>query len=95
MCTNIINLDNNQLSSLDVAFRLVYTVLAIISMIGLCVVALSIFYNKQLGEHPSPLIARICIVEAIMSWNSLFSFLKPKIIICYFDFYVVFAPMSG
>ena len=51
--------------------------------------------NKQLGEHPSPLIARICIIEAIMSWNSLFSFIKPKYIVCYFDAYIFFGPLTG
>lgn len=79
----------------ETALRLIYAVLAVLSMLGLCVVALSIFYNKQLGEHPSPLIGRICIVEAIMSWNALFSFIKPKFIICYFDAYIIFGPMTG
>lgn len=93
LCDNI--LASLETDPLETALRLMYAILAILSMLGLCVVAVSIFYNKQLGEHPSPLIARICVVEAIMSWNSLLSFIKPKFIVCYFDAYIAFGPMTG
>ena len=93
LCEDIIA--STELNAFETVLRLVYAIMAILSMLGLCIVALSIFYNKQLGEHPSPLIARICIVEAIMSWNSLFSFMKPKFIVCYFDAYIFFGPMTG
>lgn len=93
LCEDIIA--GSTLDTLETVLRLIYAIMAIMSMLGLCVVALSIFYNKQLGEHPSPLIARICIIEAIMSWNSLFSFMKPKFIVCYFDAYIFFGPMTG
>lgn len=66
-----------------------------LSILGLNIVALSIFYNKKLSEHPSPLIARICLVEAIMCWNSLMRFLQPKYIICYMKIYALFGVTSG
>lgn len=71
--------------------RAIYCTLAVLSILGLIIVALSIFYNKKLREHPSPLIARICLVEAIMCWNSLMRFLEPKYIICYFNQYAILA----
>lgn len=67
-----------------------YCSLAVMSILGLTIVALSIFYNKKLSEHPSPLIARICLVEAIMCWNSLMRFLKPKLMVCYMQLYFPF-----
>lgn len=70
--------------------RLVSVVLAILSMMGLITVALTIFYNKKLRQHPSPLIAYICIVEAINCWSSLLRFLKTSTIICYFNLYTIF-----
>ena len=96
LCANLLSeFNNNEEQPNEYAINIAYTILATFSIICLCIVALSIFYNKQLGEHPSPLIANICIVEAIMSWNSLFSFIKPKYVICYFDAYLFFGPSSG
>ena len=51
--------------------RALFLILAIFSITGLSIVALTIFYNDKLNQHPSPLIARICLVEAIMCWNAL------------------------
>lgn len=59
-------------------------------MLGLCLVAVTIFYNKKLNQHPSPLIARICIVEAIMSWNAMWRFLDTRYAICYFKLHYLF-----
>lgn len=59
-------------------------------MIGLCIVALTIIYNKKLSAHPSPLIARICIVEAIMSWNAMWRYLDVRYAICYFKLHYLF-----
>jgi len=70
--------------------RAFYVGLGFLSIVGLCTVAMSIFYNKKLGAHPSPLIARICLVEAIMCWNSLTRFLGPQYIVCYFNLYSLF-----
>ena len=51
---------------------------ALVSIIALIIVAVTIFNNKKLSEHPSPLIARICIAEAILIWGQCFRFLDPK-----------------
>lgn len=71
--------------------RFIFASLAICSIIGLTTVALTIFYNKKLSQAPSPLIARICLVEAIMCWNSLLRFLEPTNAICYFGLYKLFS----
>ena len=42
--------------------------IGILSILGLSIVFLTIFYQDKLKEHPSPLIARICIAEAIMCY---------------------------
>jgi len=88
LCANIVSeFQNNDDMPYEYVINLAYAIIAILSIIGLCIVALSIFYNKQLGEHPSPLIANICIVEAIMCYNTLMSFLTPKYMVCYFNVY--------
>ena len=57
--------------------------------------ACTIIFNKKLSQHPSPLIAIICLVEAIMCWNALFSFLGPVNPICYFRLYQLYAWTSS
>ena len=71
--------------------RFIFASLAICSIIGLTTVSLAIFCNKKLSQAPSPLIARICLVEAIMCWNSLLRFLEPTNAICYFGLYKLFS----
>jgi hypothetical protein len=71
--------------------RASYLILAVLSIFGLSVVALTIFYNDKLNQHPSPLIARICLVEAIMCWNALMRSIDPTIPICYFRLYKIFS----
>ena len=55
----------------------IFTVAAVLSILGLCIVAYSIYSNKALRDHPSPLIANICIAEAIMCWSSYITALDP------------------
>jgi len=45
--------------------------LCLVSTLGLVFVACTIFYNKKLQAHPQPMIAVICMVEALMSYNAL------------------------
>ena len=84
-CEKVINCSNfgEEENQEQYIKRALYCSLSVLSILGLAVVALSIFYNKKLSEHPSPLIARICLVEAIMCWNSLMRFLEPKNFVCY------------
>ena len=69
----------------------IYAVFGIISIMALSVVALLVRSNKKLQGHPSPMIANICILEAILCWNSLIKFLKSTYIVCYFQFYALFS----
>jgi hypothetical protein len=48
-----------------------YTVLWLLSTIGLIFIATTIFYQKKLQAHPQMLIAYICMAEACMSFNAL------------------------
>ena len=75
--------------SFEQLLNVAYSLTAILSIIGLLIVALSIYQNRQLGQHPSPLIANICLVEAIMCYNSLMTFLTPKYMVCYLNAYSI------
>lgn len=66
-------------------------IVAMVSIFSLLIVVHSIFTKKELKMHPSPLIAAICIFEAIMTWNSFISFLMPKYVVCYFNIWESFA----
>ena len=80
--------NNSSTANSEYALFLIYTLMAFCSIICLCIVALSIFYNKELRLHPSPIIAFICICEAIMSWNALIMYLTPKYVVCYANLYI-------
>lgn len=69
-------------------YRAIYVSLALLSIIGLAIVALSIFYDRRLSDHPSPLIAQICVIEAVLCFNSLIKFLEPQYVVCYFRLYL-------
>lgn len=53
-----------------------------ISIICLLVVSFTIFIDKRLRSHPQPLIAYICLFEAMMSWNALMAVLNPVYVSC-------------
>jgi len=78
------NQSNDEASQIK---RAIFTALAFLSIMGLMIVAGTIYTNKKLNAHPSPLIATICLVEAIMCWNALFRFLGPAVPVCYFKLY--------
>jgi len=46
----------------------IFTIVTFLSIFGLLTVFITIYSKKSLREHPSPLIANICIAEAIMCW---------------------------
>ena len=71
--------------------RLVYAGLFGLSIIGLLFVATTIFTSKKLQAHPQPLIAWICIAEALMSFNALVQVLNPNYVSCYFGLETVWA----
>ena len=75
------------LTPYEQTIRGIYGGLCVLSIIGLLAVAISIYTNDKLKGHPSPLIANICIVEALLCWNSLMRQLQPRYIICYARMY--------
>ena len=62
----------------------IFVLLFLMSVAGLAFVSITIFYDKRLQAHPQPLIAYICVAEALMSWNALLQVLNPVYISCYF-----------
>ena len=53
-------------------------------MTGSVFVAATIFYSKKLQAHPQPLIAYICMCEAISSFNAMMQSVNPKTFADYF-----------
>ncbi len=52
-------------------------------MMGTVFVATTIFYSKKLQTHPQPLIAYICICEAMSSFNAMMQAIGAKTFIGY------------
>ena len=69
------------------AEKAIFFIFMMVSIISLMTVALTIFTSKKLNQHPSPLIARICIAEAMLAWNSFFKYFYPVLPICYLQTY--------
>jgi hypothetical protein len=69
--------------------------LFVLSIAGLAFVSLTILFDKRLRAHPQPLIAYICIVEALMSWNALLQVLNPVWVSCYFGLNQILAYTTG
>ena len=61
-------------------------ILFVASIAGLTFVSMTIFFNKKLQAHPQPLIAYICIAEALMAYNALLQVINPVWVSCYFGF---------
>ena len=64
--------------------RATFCILFVASVAGLAFVSMTIIYNTRLQSHPQPLIAYICIVEALMAYNALLQVLNPVWVSCYF-----------
>jgi len=64
--------------------RLIKVIVAFLSMTGSVFVAATIFYSKKLQAHPQPLIAYICMCEAISSFNAMMQSVNPKTFAGYF-----------
>ena len=61
------------------------------SMIAALFVALTIFYNRKLRVHPAPMLAYICLSEAMSCFNAVVWAIGSKDIICYFGFHYLYA----
>jgi hypothetical protein len=46
---------------------------------------MTIFRSDRLKEHPSPLIARICVAEAVMCWFTMIKVVGFPFVICYLN----------
>lgn len=64
--------------------RFIFAGLFTLSIMGLLFIASTIFSTKKLQAHPQPLIAWICVAEALMSYNALTQLLNPNYVACYF-----------
>ena len=51
--------------------RLIFVVIASLSIISLLMIIINIISNKKMRQHPAYLIAGICTIEAILTWQSL------------------------
>lgn len=67
------------------------TGIAMISMIATVAVALTIFYNPKLRQHPSSLIGYMCICEALSCFNALVWAVHPIDYICYFGLHYLYS----
>ena len=61
-----------------------YAVVAIISMLACVFVVITIFFGKNLRQHPSTLIGYMCLCEALSCFNALVWAIDPHDFMCYF-----------
>ena len=63
-----------------------FMILVVLSIGGLIFVVYSILYNPKLQQHPSNLVAAICVIEAMLTWQTLISapHLKSAAFLCEF-----------
>ena len=71
--------------------KAVQTSIAMISMFATVAVALTIFYNPKLRQHPSMLIGYMCICEALSCFNALVWAIHPIDYICYFGLHYLYS----
>lgn len=77
-------------TDLNSAYKGVYTLIALVSMVSAIFIALTIFWNPKLRSHPSLLIAFMCICESISCFNSLIYAIGTTEFICYFALHYIF-----
>ena len=82
-CEDFINgYDTSQQQDIAIE-RFLFAGLFTLSVCGLLFIASTIFSTKKLQAHPQPLIAWICVAEAMMSYNALMQLLNPNYVSCY------------
>ena len=62
---------NDEITISKQNLRAAYILLALLSMFLLIQVVRAIMTNSKLQQHPLTLIAAICTVEAILSWQAI------------------------
>ncbi len=83
-CTNI---TDTRLTSPEKAG---YVFTAFVSMVASLFVALTIFYNRKLNQHPSPLIGFMCLCEGISCFNCVVWAIGPVDFACYFGLHYLY-----
>jgi uncharacterized membrane protein len=68
--------------------------IASLSMLVSSSVALTMYLNKQLLQHPNKLVFYICICEAIAANASLYALISNRWVICYFDLNMLYSYTS-
>jgi hypothetical protein len=63
---------------------------ALLSMVFCSTIAITIFYNEKLRQHPSGLIGYIFVCEALSCFNALVWAIKPFNFICYFGLHYLY-----
>ena len=66
-------------------------IVAGLSMLVSSGVALTLYFNKQLLQHPNQLIFYMCICEAIAANASLYALISNRWVICYFDLNMIYS----
>ena len=69
----------------------IQTFLAMVSMVAAVFVAMTIFYNPKLKQHPSSIIGYMCICEALSCFNALVWAIHPLDFICYFGLHELYS----
>ena len=82
VCGDILNIDHDASEVVKNGFS---CVIGLSSIIGLTIVFMTIFLSERLKEHPSPLIARICVAEAIMCWFTMIKVVGFPFVICFLN----------
>lgn len=61
------------------------------SMLAAIIVAITIFYNPKLRQHPSTIIGYMCICDALSCFNALVWAINPADFICYFGLHMAYS----
>jgi hypothetical protein len=63
-----------------------FAILMAVSVACLSFVAYTILTDTRLQAHPQPMIAYMCLIEAIINWNALIQLYNPCYVSCYIGF---------
>lgn len=76
---------------MEIAHAIFLTIIASLSMLCSSFVALLMYRNKQLLQHPNKLVFYMCISEAVAANASLFALISNKWIVCYFNLNMLYS----
>ena len=82
-CENYVEISSDQKNAYQI--RGYMAILSGISILCLVTVAMTIMSDKRLQQHPQPMIACICVVEAVLNFSALIQLFDPTYVGCYFN----------